>query len=222
MAISINTIQSRARRRSTILRITNNRELELRAPLRMNIGAIADFLSHNIPFLQKSLIVSPQSRLPLYISTQSTCYLFGREYSVLLHATKRFSVQLNKERAELLFNVTATRLPRKKFYSLVSPLLLQYLQERIQYFEPRISTKKHNKLRLKYVRSLWGSCTTVGNLTFNIRLIHYPPEVIDYVVVHELAHLVHHNHSKIFWDLVRTHYPEVPEARKILKVSRFG
>lgn len=222
MAISINTIQSPARRRSTILRITNNRELELRVPRRMNIGSIADFLSNNIPFLQKSLNVSPQSKLPMYISNQSTCYLYGKEYSVLLHTAKRFSVQLNEEHAELLFDVTSPRLPRKKFYSLVSPLLLQHLQERIQYFEPRISTKKHNNLRLKYVRSLWGSCTTAGNLTFNVRLIHYPPEVIDYVVVHELAHLVHHNHSKTFWDLVRAHYPEVAEARSLLKESRFG
>ncbi|MFZ6021892.1 MAG: M48 family metallopeptidase, partial [Patescibacteria group bacterium] len=98
----------------------------------------------------------------------------------------------------------------------------RHTEERIAVFEPLVSQRKHHRIRFKYVKSLWGSCTTTGNLTFNLRLVHYPPEIIDYVVIHELSHLTHHNHSKVFWNLVRTHYPEVTEARRILKESRFG
>jgi hypothetical protein len=55
---------------------------------------------------------------------------------------------------------------------------------------------------LKNQRTLWGSCSTRGNLNFNRALAEAPPEVVDYVVIHELAHLAVPDHSKAFWDIV--------------------
>lgn len=222
MAITINTIQSSKRFRSTTLKITNNRELELRAPSRMAISSIAEFLSNNTIFLVKSLSIPKQNKIPPTILSGDTFYLFGALYSIVLERAKRTTLQINKQDNIVSVQTRTNRLQRKKFYELLAPELTQYLAARIAIFEPQISQKKHRRMRLKYVKSLWGSCTTTGNLTFNLRLVHYPPEIIDYVVIHELSHLTHHNHSKVFWDLVRTHYPEVTEARRILKESRFG
>ena len=53
----------------------------------------------------------------------------------------------------------------------------------------------------------WGSCTWDGNITISTRLLFAPPEVIDYVLVHELAHLVEHNHSDRFWKIVEKIMP---------------
>lgn len=56
--------------------------------------------------------------------------------------------------------------------------------------------------------SRWGSCSSTGSLSFNWRLIMAPPEVLEYIVVHELAHIQEHNHSRRFWALVARHCPE--------------
>ncbi len=66
-------------------------------------------------------------------------------------------------------------------------------------------------------RTRWGSCSTRGTLSFNWRLIMAPPEVLNYVVVHELSHLVEPNHSPAFWKVVAHVYPTYREARLWLK-----
>jgi predicted metal-dependent hydrolase len=75
----------------------------------------------------------------------------------------------------------------------------------------------YGKLTLRAQQSRWGSCSSQGNLNFNWQLIHYPPAVIDYVIIHELAHLVHHNHSAAFWQLVAKYDPAVSQHKGWLK-----
>jgi len=66
-------------------------------------------------------------------------------------------------------------------------------------------------------RFRWGSCTVRDNINLNWRLIKAPTFVIDYVIVHELAHLLEPNHTPRFWNIVRTHVPTVDRARGWLK-----
>jgi predicted metal-dependent hydrolase len=63
------------------------------------------------------------------------------------------------------------------------------------------------RIAVRDQRTRWGSCSTRGTLSFNWRLVLAPPEILEYVVVHELLHLREHNHSKAFWALLDTHRP---------------
>lgn len=72
-------------------------------------------------------------------------------------------------------------------------------------------------MQVRAQRTRWGSCSRAGGLSFNWRLIQAPPEVLDYVVVHELAHRVHPNHSTAFWMLVHAHCPDYPAHRRWLR-----
>lgn len=76
---------------------------------------------------------------------------------------------------------------------------------------------KFGRIRVKNQRSLWGSCTPDGNLNFNWRLTLAPPEVLDYVVIHELAHRAEMNHSPRFWAIVERYCPEQKERRRWLR-----
>jgi len=72
---------------------------------------------------------------------------------------------------------------------------------------------------IKSYRSRWGSCHRDGRVYFNWRIIMAPHSVVDYLVVHELCHLVHHNHSPAYWRLVESMLPAYREARSWLKTN---
>lgn len=73
------------------------------------------------------------------------------------------------------------------------------------------------QLRLSSARTLWGSCNSRGIIRLNWRLIQKPLELVDYVVAHELSHLIEMNHSKAFWQTVGSVYPDYAAARKKLR-----
>lgn len=93
------------------------------------------------------------------------------------------------------------------------------LKERVSLFETRMNVKG-GALEVKTVHSFWGSCAQDGYLRFNARLLMAPLEVVDYVVVHELAHLTHRNHSRAFWREVESVLPDYRVKRRWL--SRHG
>ena len=76
---------------------------------------------------------------------------------------------------------------------------------------------RFHRLTIRGAKTRWGSCSPKGNLNFNWKLLMVPEPVIDYVIVHELAHLKEMNHSKRFWNLVARHCPRWREHRKWLQ-----
>lgn len=72
---------------------------------------------------------------------------------------------------------------------------------------------------IKNSKSRWGSCSSRGNLNFNYKLLFLPPEVLDYVVVHELCHLAHFNHGPEFWAKVAETVPHHKELRRLLRLA---
>lgn len=92
----------------------------------------------------------------------------------------------------------------------------QKFTERVAFYAAQMGvTYAHITLRNQKTR--WGSCSSKGNLNFNYQLYFLPEELMDYVIVHELAHRVHMNHSPEFWALVAQHCPEYQERRARLK-----
>jgi predicted metal-dependent hydrolase len=75
----------------------------------------------------------------------------------------------------------------------------------------------YRRIRIGGQRTLWGSCSARGTLSFNWRLVLAPPEVVDYVVVHELCHLLVPDHTQSFWSLVERHRPGWREQRAWLR-----
>ncbi len=88
--------------------------------------------------------------------------------------------------------------------------------ERLDHFAPRLGVTPP-PLSLSSARTRWGSCSLRTGIRLNWRLIHFAPPVIDYVVVHELAHLREMNHSARFWSIVAEQYPDYRSARAELK-----
>lgn len=91
-------------------------------------------------------------------------------------------------------------------------------RERTSYWAIRMGlVDRVKRVTIKDQRSLWGSCSEVGNLNFNWRVVLAPPEVLDYLVIHELAHLREMNHSARFWAHVGEHCADYKARRKWLR-----
>ena len=91
-----------------------------------------------------------------------------------------------------------------------------FIPQRIAYFFPKIGVT-YGKINIRSQRTRWGSCSARGNLNFNCLLMLTPPEVMDYVVVHELCHRKELNHSPKFWAEVEKIMPDYKEQRQWLK-----
>lgn len=92
----------------------------------------------------------------------------------------------------------------------------EIISARVAHWAARLGLE-YKKIFIKDQRSLWASCSTRRNLNFNWRLAAAPPEALDYVVVHELCHLLEMNHSKKFWTHVGAACPDYKAQRRWLR-----
>ena len=89
------------------------------------------------------------------------------------------------------------------------------ITQRVEHYAPIIGVS-YNRIAIKDTKTRWGSCSRDGNLNFSFRLVLEPLELLDYVVVHELCHRLHMNHSKEFWREVERVIPDYKERRRRL------
>ena len=95
---------------------------------------------------------------------------------------------------------------------------LSVFEERMKLYIDSFDNLPKFRLRTRKMKTRWGVCNTKSmTVTLNTELIHKKPYLIDYVIVHELSHFSHMNHSSAFWKCVEKHYPRYKEARKELK-----
>lgn len=105
----------------------------------------------------------------------------------------------------------------------VIKLLIDKYGLRIQEYVKQINISTYNfqnlgQVSLKLVNSKWGHCTSKNDIMINLKLLNVPVDILYYVVIHELAHIKHKNHSKLFWQEVQKFCPRYKEFRKSLKL----
>lgn len=93
---------------------------------------------------------------------------------------------------------------------------LLLFSRRVEYFAGKLGLR-FGSIYIRDQKTRWGSCSSNGSLSFNWRLLLAPPEVLDYVVVHEVSHLKYHDHSNRFWALVKSLFPSHEKSRLWLK-----
>ena len=120
-----------------------------------------------------------------------------------------------KETKERVEAEPTEKLTREKVIALAEEAL-KVIPERVEYFAKVIGVT-YGKITVRNQKTRWGSCSSKGNLNFNWKLVLMPEEVLDYVVVHELAHRKEMNHSERFWNHVEKVLPDYQARRKLLR-----
>jgi predicted metal-dependent hydrolase len=97
---------------------------------------------------------------------------------------------------------------------------IKTITERTNHWAGQMNLFPHS-LKFREQKTRWGSCSSKGAINFNWRLIVFKPEIVDYVIIHELAHLKHLNHSPKFWNLVEQHCSNYEVLMKDLRESQY-
>jgi predicted metal-dependent hydrolase len=90
------------------------------------------------------------------------------------------------------------------------------IPERVRLFAAKMDAR-YNQIHIREQKTRWGSCSSRKNLNFNWKLVLMPPEILDYVIIHELCHLSEMNHSDRFWNLVQVYCPDYRQRKKWLR-----
>jgi hypothetical protein len=212
----VELVLRRSARRSFALQV-DHRGARVAVPLRTPLGEVERFVhSHGRWLLERLQARAAAPPVPvLDVVEGATIPLLGRPLTLRLHEgrTTRWRA-LEGDTEELLLPIA------------VDPLraLLRALQARaLSWYGGRVEEYCHRlalpmpAVRLSNARTRWGSCSSRSGIRLHWRLIHLPPALIDYVVAHEVAHLVEMNHSPRFWAVVERLYPDWRGARASLR-----
>lgn len=201
----------RGKRRTMQISIHPNQEIVVHAPKQASMRQIEELLEKKQRWIGKTLQKLEQLPPPLpqrqYICGETHYYL-GREYRLKISEGENQSIKLKGGFFEII-------VPDKENKSEIAQLLRNWYEERAkiiftQHFEKCLNqtrnilslSEKPINLKIRPMRTRWGSCSNRGNINLNLELIKTPLNCIDYVIIHELCHFKQMNHSKDFWLLV--------------------
>jgi len=149
-----------------------------------------------------------------------------RQYRLRIEASERTTHAAQLENGVITLRLSAqSPLPerQKSIRTLLSRVIAQdflpSISRRVHTLNERYFGEPIGRIRLKYNHSNWGSCSGKSNINLSTRLLFAPPEVIDYVIIHELAHLIEMSHSPKFWRIIGEIDPHYREKEKWLKAN---
>lgn len=206
----------RSKRKTIAIIVHRDGKVLVRAPLRAPERAIRAFIDSKSNWItEKKLQAAQHVALPLRKFADGEKFLLlGKEISLRLVPTQSATLVLQ----DAVFSLSKKALPRALavFEHWYKGWARQTLTGRVQFFAAQHGFR-YEKIRITSARTRWGSCSSRGVLSFTWRLAMAPLEVVDYVVIHELAHLKIKNHSVVFWTEVARLMPDYKRHRDWLK-----
>lgn len=191
-------------RKTLGITVTPDMDVLVKAPNDCTISKIEEKLKKKAPWIIKQqsffLAYHPKTTKRNYISGETHLYL-GRQYLLKIEENEKESVKLkgkfievkthDKSRVKQLVNNWYLKHAKLKFHATALPLIEKFKKYKV---EP-------SSIVLREMPTRWGSCTPKGKIILNPELIKAPKGCIEYVIVHELCHLIHHDHTQKFMDL---------------------
>ena len=205
----------RSRRRTIALIINPEAQLIVRAPLRAPAAMIDEMIQKKRSWIQKKIAEikqRPQAIGHAYEEGE-IFYFLGRSYPLHIVDDDKYAIG----RTDRLC------VPRSVEPDIRYQLKHWYMKEAQKEIHARctwfsmITGYTPASIRITDARQRWGSCTHRGGLNFSWRLIQAPPEIVDYVIVHELVHIMQPDHSRKFWTKVKEIMPDYERRRKWLR-----
>lgn len=222
----INYTITRSNRRTIGISVSLKHGVRISAPKRISDKQIAEVVNEKADWILNKLsyLESIKSEVPKINFTDGEKFsVLGKEYTLKINVSPPMSsssvtlsdnliiVNLTEDNAcNLSDSVRKHLIDWYKNYAKV------IVAQRIEHFSKLMNVVPRN-LVIKELKSIWGSCTPKNTININWKIIMAPLEIVDYLVVHELTHIKIKNHSKQFWQMAESIYPNVKTCSKWLK-----
>ena len=210
---------SRKDRKTLGIKVYPDGLTEVSAPIDADYKDIISKVKSKAQWIDKQkdffMLFEPKTSRKIYESGESHLYL-GRRYRLKVIESKNTSVKLKGGYIQVKTKDKSNKLgietQLNNWYYQHASIHFNHLYSQRLGLAKELSDKE-TKLSFKWFSNRWGSCFKNGQITLNIELIKAPKECIDYVIVHEMCHLVHHNHSNKFYALLNKKLPNWKESK---------
>ena len=199
------------RLKNSYIQVSTDNTISLKTPYKSK-SYIDSLLYEKKSWIEKQLEKNRQHPKKV-VNLEDEVLLFGEIYSI-----DSDEATLLREKLQRLKNPDQQKV-LKAYDTFYKEFAKLYLTQEIKKYAD-IMNLNFSELKFRKMRRRWGSCSSKRVITLNSELMKLPKEQISYVVIHELAHLVHMNHSKAFHTLVESYLPNAKQIRKELKISR--
>jgi predicted metal-dependent hydrolase len=206
----------RSRRKTIAVEITKEGGVLVRAPLKLARREVLAFVHQSSGWIARKLAqarVLQEERTARRFREGELFPYLGEQHCLRYVAGGEY---LRKENGEFLLGADLSARAGDLFRTWYRARAREILEDRVAQFALRMGLTCRS-VRITDAKERWGSCNAAGSLNFAWRLVMVPPPVIDYVIVHELSHLVEMNHSRRFWGRVGRILPDYAQRRKWLR-----
>ena len=208
------------RKKSASIRLLGDL-VKVSVPMTLSDGRIRELVTKRTPWIKSKLREQSNRPIPApreYISGETVTYL-GKNYRLKVLIGDQPSIKLRRGYVEATVSKVDTD-PKNTIRSLLQNWYRSHAQKRLGEKTLRLAKVvgvNPSSVTVKNYKSRWGSCSLKGDISYNWRIILAPHSIVDYVVVHELCHMLEHNHSSKYWKHVESHVPNWRECKEWLK-----
>ena len=212
------------RRRKTVRIAVDSRGVLVRAPMTTPNSLIQAFVTDQAPWILDHINDPPPETTPKGITSGDALPYLGRNMRVLVEPADGNAAVACFDRWRLKISAPESTVETGNHQVIREAVMAWYknraalrLEAAVERWRAIMGHREKPRILIGNQRRLWGSCASDGTLRFNWRLVMLKPELMEYVAVHELAHLTHRNHSKNFWGLVERFLPDAQQRRRLLR-----
>lgn len=210
--LKVNIKIKKSKRKSCSIEINSKADVIVRVPLLLDDDTIFNWIEKKKLWIEKNIIEIRRKNKDI----------LNRKYNqgdIVLCLGEKYKINITKQNTIDYKNkiMNIKNLDRKEnIILLYKKLAEEYIEKRVKYFM-KYFNQYPIAIKIKQQKTIWGSCTYNNILSFNYKIIMANPDIIDYLIVHEMSHMIHKNHSIEFWDYVEKIIPDAKDRRKKLK-----
>lgn len=213
----VRLIRSGRRRKYMCIRV-NRSGVCILSPPNEEFESIRDFISDNKAWILKKtkFYTKLNNKLEYGPLQKDEIIYLGKKYKIQFIKDALQYAVISESLMKITFHVKDRRTYKRNITNWYREQTKNILNNKLPFFGKKLSIS-YGKVRIRNQKLRWGSCSKDGNLNFNLLLSALPINIIDYIIVHELFHLIEFNHSDYFWKLVGQAYPSYKNCRTWLK-----
>jgi predicted metal-dependent hydrolase len=221
----MNILITRTKRKKTISILIKDGNVEVKAPFNLKQNEIDGFILKKEKWIKNKILLQKKiKQLPKKKFIDGEVFKFlGKDLILKININDVIRTYIKNDYIclDLKNNSKNNKEKIKKELELFYRSFSEKILKEKTFIEAKKMNLKLEKIKVRSYKNRWGSCSSNGDISYNWKLIMAPEKIINYVIIHELCHLIHFNHSRDYWKEVSKKLPNYRESKEWLKSNQY-